>query len=169
MYTYLYLSYRTFQMHWYFVIHVIHFIHLEKQIMVGYLQQLQIYKWFPFLSSGPWQCSDKMLFRQVEVLVRRPEVRILGDPDLHVQEGSPVSLECVVTNLPQLLPFVSWFFNNEVRRSNMQIKRRHFVAKLLFSCWEKYKLNSSLFSRFPPKRLFQAETRKPPTNNPPTK
>ena len=58
----------------------------------------------------------------------RPEVRILGDPDIHVKEGSEVRLDCVVTNHPQLLPFVSWFFNNEVRRSKTQIKRRHFVC-----------------------------------------
>ena len=46
----------------------------------------------------------------------RPEVKILGDPDIHVKAGSEVRLECVVTNHPELLPFVSWFFNNEVRR-----------------------------------------------------
>ena len=91
------------------------------------------------------------LSRQVEVLVRRPEVRILGDPDIHVKEGSEVSLECVVTNHPQLLPFVSWFFNNQVRRSNMQIKRT-FCGKFTFLLLGKLKLNSSLSSRFQPNK-----------------
>ena len=69
----------------------------------------------------------------------RPEVRILGDPDIHVKEGSQLRLECVVTNYPQLLPFVSWFYNKEVG-SYMQIKysvvNRDILLESKFSCAE---------------------------------
>ena len=45
----------------------------------------------------------------------RPTVVILGDPDIHVKEGSELVLDCVITNSPQVIPFVSWFYNKEVR------------------------------------------------------
>ena len=45
----------------------------------------------------------------------RPTVVILGDPDIYVKEGSELVLDCVITNSPQVIPFVSWFYNKEVR------------------------------------------------------
>ena len=43
-----------------------------------------------------------------------PEVRILGDPDIHVKEGSKVNIECVISNTTDHVPYVTWLFNNQV-------------------------------------------------------
>ena len=44
-----------------------------------------------------------------------PEVRILGDPDIHVKEGSKVNIECVISNTTDHVPYVTWLFNNQVK------------------------------------------------------
>ena len=43
-----------------------------------------------------------------------PDVSILGDPDIHVKEGSHVTVDCLITNTSQPVPFVTWIFNNQV-------------------------------------------------------
>ena len=44
-----------------------------------------------------------------------PEVKILGDPDIHVKEGSKVNIECVISNTTDHVPYVTWLFNNQVK------------------------------------------------------
>ena len=44
-----------------------------------------------------------------------PSVRILGDPDIHVKEGSKVNIECVISNTTDHVPYVTWIFNNQVK------------------------------------------------------
>ena len=48
-------------------------------------------------------------------MVMTPEVRILGDPDIHVKEGSKVRIECVISNTTDHVPYVTWLLNNQVQ------------------------------------------------------
>ena len=55
-----------------------------------------------------------------------PEVRILGDPDIHVKEGSKVRIECVISNTTDHVPYVTWLLNNQVKNTEygeLNIKR----------------------------------------------
>ena len=54
-------------------------------------------------------------FRQIQLVVLTPDVRIPGDPDIHVKEGSRVAVDCVITNTTEPVPFVTWIFNNQVK------------------------------------------------------
>ena len=42
------------------------------------------------------------------------QVKILGGQDIHVKEGSAVVLKCVITNIVEKPPFVTWYLNNKV-------------------------------------------------------
>ena len=66
--------------------------------------------WQMFL--GYWSFFDH---RQVRLVVMTPEVRILGDPDIHVKEGSKVNIECVISNTTDHVPYVTWLFNDQVK------------------------------------------------------
>ena len=46
-----------------------------------------------------------------------PVVRILGDPDIHVKEGSKVRIECVISNTTDHVPYVTWLLNNQVKNT----------------------------------------------------
>ena len=42
------------------------------------------------------------------------QVKILGGRDIHVKEGSMVTLKCVITNIVEKPPYVTWYLNNKV-------------------------------------------------------
>ena len=42
---------------------------------------------------------------------------LAGDPDIHVKEGSPVRLKCVISNMVEKPPYVTWFLNEKVKKS----------------------------------------------------
>ena len=42
------------------------------------------------------------------------QVKILGGRDIHVKEGSMVTLKCVITNIVERPPYVTWYLNNKV-------------------------------------------------------
>ena len=42
------------------------------------------------------------------------QVKILGGQDIHVKEGSKVILKCVITNIVEKPPYVTWYLNNKV-------------------------------------------------------
>ena len=67
--------------------------------------------------QGNYECqvsSQPKISRIVELDVKKPEVIILGDPDIHVKEGSEVKLKCVISNTVGDVPFVTWLFNDTV-------------------------------------------------------
>ena len=67
--------------------------------------------------QGKYECqvsSQPKISRIVELDVLNPEVIILGDPDIHVKEGSEAHLKCVITNTVGNVPFVTWLFNDKV-------------------------------------------------------
>ena len=53
-------------------------------------------------------------------MVMTPEVRILGDPDIHVKEGSKVRIECVISNTTDHVPYVTWLLNNQVQKQTIR-------------------------------------------------
>lgn len=59
-----------------------------------------------------------------------PSVRILGDPDIHVKEGSKVNIECVISNTTDHVPYVTWLFNNQVKTDRIQ------NLSNLNKCWD---------------------------------
>ena len=71
--------------------------------------------WQMFL--GYWSFFDH---RQVRLVVMTPEVRILGDPDIHVKEGSKVNIECVISNTTDHVPYVTWLLNNQVQKQTIR-------------------------------------------------
>ena len=62
-----------------------------------------------------------------------PEVRILGDPDIHVKEGSEVRVECVISNTTDLVPYVTWLFKNQV---NIKTYFNLYGLKFLFKLFK---------------------------------
>ena len=71
--------------------------------------------------------------RQVRLVVMTPEVRILGDPDIHVKEGSEVRVECVISNTTDLVPYVTWLFKNQV---NIKTYFNLYGLKFLFKLFK---------------------------------
>ena len=65
---------------------------------------------------GYWSFFDA---RQVRLMVITPEVRILGDPDIHVKEGSKVRIECVISNTTDHVPYVTWLLNDQVKKQTI--------------------------------------------------
>ena len=76
---------------------------------------------------GYWSFFDH---RQVRLMVMTPSVRILGDPDIHVKEGSKVNIECVISNTTDHVPYVTWLFNNQVKT---EINSCDYIRKIFVS------------------------------------
>ena len=75
--------------------------------------------------QGKYECqvsSQPKISRIVELDVLNPEVIILGDPDIHVKEGSEVHLKCVITNTVEDVPFVTWLFDDQVCCSYLRVR-----------------------------------------------
>lgn len=67
--------------------------------------------------QGRYECqvsAQPKVSKWVELVVLRPAVKILGNPDIHVKEGSDVKIRCVISNFVEAPPFVSWFINNKM-------------------------------------------------------
>jgi len=67
--------------------------------------------------AGNYQCqvsSPNKISKSVELLVIRPQVKILGGHDIHVKEGSKVILKCLITNYVEKPPYVTWYLNNKM-------------------------------------------------------
>jgi len=77
--------------------------------------------------AGDYECQVSFtpkISRQVRLVVMTPEVRILGDPDIHVKEGSKVNIECVISNTTDHVPYVTWLFNDQVVHVEGNTKQR---------------------------------------------
>jgi len=67
--------------------------------------------------EGSYECqvsAREKISKWVELVVVQPQVKILGDPDIHVKEGSPVRLKCVISNMVEKPPYVTWFLNEKM-------------------------------------------------------
>jgi len=67
--------------------------------------------------QGSYECqvsAEHKISKWVELVVLQPQVKILGDPDIHVKEGSSVKLKCVISNIVEKPAFVTWFLNEKM-------------------------------------------------------
>lgn len=67
--------------------------------------------------QGAYECqvsAEQKIAKAVELVVLVPQVRILGDPDIHVNEGSSLRLKCIISNIVEAPQFVTWFLNGKV-------------------------------------------------------
>lgn len=67
--------------------------------------------------QGTYECqvsAEHKLSKMLELVVLQPQVRILGDPDIHVNEGSTLKLKCVISNLVDTPLYVTWYLNNKM-------------------------------------------------------
>jgi len=67
--------------------------------------------------QGSYECqvsAEQKISKWVELVVLQPQVKILGDPDIHVKEGSPVRLKCVISNIVEKPAYVTWFLNEKM-------------------------------------------------------
>ena len=74
--------------------------------------------------QGSYECqvsSEEKISKWVELVVLKPQVKILGDPDIHVKEGSSVKLKCVISNIVEKPAYVTWFLNGKVNNDNLII------------------------------------------------
>ena len=55
------------------------------------------------------------------------QVKILGGQDIHVKEGSAVVLKCVITNIVEKPPFVTWYLNNKVGGAQHKLREAGLV------------------------------------------
>ena len=93
--------------------------------------------------AGKYQCqvsAQDKISRSLELVVVTPQVgelvklllrkindvwlqvKILGGQDIHVKEGSAVVLKCVITNIVEKPPFVTWYLNNKVGGKRIVLK-----------------------------------------------
>ena len=67
--------------------------------------------------QGSYECqvsAEQKIAKTVELVVLVPQVRILGDPDIHVNEGSSLRLKCVISNIVEAPQYVTWYLNSKV-------------------------------------------------------
>jgi hypothetical protein len=67
--------------------------------------------------QGSYECqvsAEQKIAKTVELVVLKPQVRILGDPDIHVNEGSSLRLKCIISNIVEAPPYVTWYLNGKV-------------------------------------------------------
>lgn len=55
-----------------------------------------------------------MIFTRFKLTFAEPLTSIFGGPDMHVHEGSPVNLSCVVSQSVGQPEFFFWFHNGQV-------------------------------------------------------
>jgi hypothetical protein len=55
-----------------------------------------------------------LLFCCFVILIIEPTTSIFGGPDIHVHEGSPVNLSCVVSQAVGQPEFFFWYHNGQV-------------------------------------------------------
>ena len=59
------------------------------------------------------------------------QVKILGGQDIHVKEGSAVVLKCVITNIVEKPPFVTWYLNNKVGQRERALAERGWPGEMI--------------------------------------
>jgi len=67
--------------------------------------------------QGSYECqvsAEQKIAKTVELVVLKPQVRILGDPDIHVNEGSSLRLKCVISNIVEAPQYVTWYLNTKM-------------------------------------------------------
>ena len=77
----------------------------------------EFFKSHPTYSPSTFQREVIAIFPLTGVFFETPcmfQVKILGGQDIHVKEGSAVVLKCVITNIVEKPPFVTWYLNNKV-------------------------------------------------------
>ena len=92
------------------------FVSMHRKEKMSDTITLSIYE-IAMKDQGKYECqvsSQPKISKIVKLVVKKPEVKILGDPDIHVKEGSEVRLKCVITNTVGDVPFVTWLFNDKV-------------------------------------------------------
>ena len=92
------------------------FVSMHRKEKMSDTITLSIYQ-IKIQDQGHYECqvsSQPKISRIVELVVRKPEVHILGDSDIHVKEGSEVRLKCVINDTVSDVPFVTWLFNDKV-------------------------------------------------------
>lgn len=51
---------------------------------------------------------------EIHIIFAEPITRIVGSPDLYINTGSTVNLTCIVENLPEPPPMITWHHNSQV-------------------------------------------------------
>jgi len=75
--------------------------------------------------AGRYECQvsfQPKISRSVKLVVVTPRVRLLAEPDIHVKEGSEVSMNCVVSNTVAPLPFITWLHDTQVVESRAGVR-----------------------------------------------
>lgn len=104
--------------------HVIPVIEIENRFLIlCYEIERSHSNFFPFFML--------MLFFFLE-----PTTSIFGGPDIHVHEGSPVNLSCLVSQAVGQPEFFFWYHNGQVREDTMHFVSWMFVA----DDWDCYRL-----------------------------
>lgn len=92
------------------------FVSLHKKTQISDIFTLSLHH-LETSDAGKYQCqvsSLNKISRSVELVVIKPQVKILGGQDIHVKEGSKVILKCVITNIVEKPPYVTWYLNNKM-------------------------------------------------------
>ena len=92
------------------------FISMHRKEKMSYIVTLSIHG-VRLEDQGSYECqvsAEHKISKWVELVVLQPQVKILGDPDIHVKEGSSVRLKCVISNILEKPAYVTWFLNEKV-------------------------------------------------------
>ena len=85
------------------------FVSLNKKEKMSDVSTLSIRE-IQLQDEGSYECqvsSQDKIARTVILMVKEPQVKILGKTDIHVKEGSAVRLKCVIRNTFEAVPFVT--------------------------------------------------------------
>ena len=71
--------------------------------------------------EGLYECQvsfQPKISKILHLVVLKPKVSILGDPDIYVKEGSELVIQCTVKNTARHVPFVTWLYKGQVSPDN---------------------------------------------------